>query len=158
MSILLAGLLVVLADGLIVVPPSQWSPIPVSVPKDETTVSCSFEVREGDHVQALLLDHAQTERFRKGRAYRQLHATGFQKSARFRYRIPKAGNYVLIVDNRAEPRESAQVSLRLELSTSRFGDARELPEGQRRLVVTLSLLFLGAVVVTAARLFMKHAT
>jgi hypothetical protein len=105
----------------------------------------------------MLMERSEFERFHRGRRANVLYETGFEKSARFRYRVPEAGEYVLLLDNRLEGRWPTQVSLRIEVTSARDAQITEVPPERRRLIVALSLLFFGAVVAFSARQFLKHA-
>ena len=156
---MILALLVVLADGLVTVPPTYWRAIAVKVPENDTTVNCSFDVRtEGVKIQALLMERSQGERFRLGRSIDPLYVSGMEASARFRQRVYEAGDYILILDNRLEGKSPAEVALRIELSSPNSAVVREVPPERRRAIVALSLVFFGAVVVFSARQFLKHAT
>ena len=152
---MIAALLVVLTNGLLSVPPSHWRAIDLKVPSNGTTVDVDFEVTEGSRVQILILTRAQAERFHRGRSYQHIVSTGFEKSGRLRYRLADQGQYVLMVDNRIETRTPALVQLRVELTNPYRADVRELSPVRRRVVVTLSLLFFGAVVAFSAWRFLR---
>jgi hypothetical protein len=153
------ALLVLLADGLVSVPPSGWKAIEVKIDRNHTAVQCSFHVKtKGTKVQAWLMDRSQAERFNRGWSVKALYFTGFEESMRFRVMAPDAGDYVLMLDNRLEGRWPAEVELRIELSNPQNVNVRELAPDRRRMVVALSLIVFGAVVVFSARQFLKHAT
>lgn len=153
---MLLAMLVLLADGMVSVPPSRWQAIEVRIPQHGTLVDCAFRVVEGSRVSAILLDLEQAERFHRGRSMRPLYSTGFENSARFRYRVSEAGDYVLLLDNRIEGRGPTLVDLRLELLHTQSVHVRELPLERRRAVVAASLLFFGAVAVLSARQYLKQ--
>ena len=152
---MIAALLVVLTNGLVSVSSSQWQGIDLQVPQNGTTVDIDFEVREGSRVQLLLFDRTQAERFHRGRSFQPIAATGFEKSGRMKYRIADRGQYVLMIDNRIERRTPALVHLRVELTNPYSANVRELSPARRRVIVTLSLLFFGAVVAFSAWRFLR---
>jgi hypothetical protein len=155
---MILALLVVVAEGLVKIPPAHWTAVHVPVREDGAIVSCSFDVRtEGLKVQALLIERSQAGRFQRGRSTSSLYSTGLESSARFRYRVQQAGNYILMLDNRLEPRRAADVVLRVELVSPHNMQVREASPELRRTVVVLSLLFFGSVLVFSARQFFKHA-
>jgi hypothetical protein len=155
---MIVALLTLLANGVIEVPAAHWKAIEISVPNHDSTVHCSFEVRTGGtKLQAIFMERSEFERFHRGRRTNSLYETGFEKSARFRYRVPEAGEYVLLLDNRLEDRWPTQASLRIEVTSARDAQITEVPPERRRLIVALSLLFFGAVVAFSARQFLKHA-
>ncbi|HYP14914.1 MAG TPA: hypothetical protein VEQ63_13385, partial [Bryobacteraceae bacterium] len=121
-----------------------------------SVLTCSFEVRgDSSKVQALLLDRIQANRFHRGGRYQALYTTGFQSSDQFRVRLDQPGDFVLMLDNRLGAATAADVSVLVELTPNRAGEIRELPPERRRTVVSLSLLFLGAVIALFARFLMK---
>jgi hypothetical protein len=143
---------------LVTVPPSHWKAVEVPIGEHGTTVHCSFDVQtKGAKIQVLLMPRSQAERFSRGRYVSALYLTDFETSARFRYRVPEAGDYVIVLDNRRDSRRAAEVAVRIDLAPPGSVDVRELPPERRRLIVALSLAFFGAVVVFSARQFLKHA-
>lgn len=153
------ALLVLLADGLVKVPPSQWKGVELKVPDAATSLSVSFNVQSGSsRVQALLLEPGQAQRYHEGRAFRALYSTSHRHSGSFRYFLPEPGNYVLMLDNRLEGRHPAFVTIKVQTMGRNLGPVRELPADQRRLVVTISLLLLGSVVFISGLLFLRHTT
>jgi hypothetical protein len=105
----------------------------------------------------MLLERSQADRFNAGRPMRPIYVTGFESSARFRAHLPEGGDYVLLLDNRLEGRYAAEVQVRLESTDPQKVTVRELSPDRRRAVVTLSVLFFGAVLVFSARQYIKHA-
>ena len=152
---MIPALLVVLTNGLVSIPPSQWQGIDLRIPQNETTVEVEFEVREGSRVQVLVLDRVQAERFHRGRSFQPIASTGFEKSGRLKYRLADKGQYVLMIDNRIETRTQTLVHLRVELTNPYSANVQELSPARRRVVVTLSLLFFGAVVAFSAWRFLR---
>jgi hypothetical protein len=153
------ALLVVLANGPITIPAGHWKAVQVNVHDHDSTIHCSFEVQTtGAKIQAMLMERPRFERFHQGRHVNPLYTTGFETSARFRYRVPEAGEYVLLLDNRLEGRSPTEASLRIELTSARSTISHEVPPERRRAIVALSLIFFGAVVVFSARQFLKQAT
>lgn len=151
------ALLVVVANGLVTVPPSHWQAIAVEVPQNGSTVFCSFQVRSGaERIHAMLLSRAAAERLNRGRDASPLYSTGYEASDSFRVRVEDAGPYVLLLDNRVNGRSAAEVALRLEVTHPRSFDVREASPERRRTVVALSLLFFGGVMVFSARQFLRH--
>ena len=155
---MILALLTLLANGIIEVPAAHWKAIEIRVSNHDSTVHCSFEVRAGGtKLQAMLMERPDFDRFQRGRSVKFLEETGFEKSARFRYRVADAGEYILVLDNRLESRWPTQGSLRIEVTSVRDALITEVPPERRRLIVALSLLFFGAVVVFSARQFLKNA-
>jgi hypothetical protein len=155
---MILALFVLLANGPVTVPAAHWKALEVSITDRDTTLQCAFEVlTKPTKVQAVLIKRSQLERFERGRHVDALYVTGFETSARFRYRVSETGDYILLLDNRLEGGRPAEVSLRVELTSARSTVVQEVPLERRRAIVALSLLFFGAVVVFSARQFLKHA-
>lgn len=150
------ALLVMLADGVLTVPPSEWRALEVTAQRNGTVLDCSFRVLEGSRVQVMLLDRREAERFHRGRNAWPLHSTGFEEAGRFRRHLSDAGRYVLLIDNRIEHRRPAQVHLRMELLDPNAWEVRTLAPERRRMVVALSLAFFGAVILFSARQYLKQ--
>jgi hypothetical protein len=153
---MLLAVFMLLADGLVSIPPASWQAIRVDVPQHGTIVDCDFRVLEGTKVQAMLVSRHDAERFHRGRSVRPLYNTGFEESGRFRYYISEAGEYVLLIDNRIAASVPALVKLRIELLNPNGAYVRTLPPEKRRMVVALSLLFFGIVVTFSARQYFKQ--
>lgn len=155
--IIIPALVVVLGNALLEIPPSGSKIIDLPISRHGTFIECSFDVRKGSRVQVMLADRVQAERFHRGRSIRPAYATGFENKGRFRYRVPDAGHYVLIVDNRMEGRGPTQLLLSLDVSLPPSVTAQELPPERRRAVVALSVFFFGAVVAFSARQYLRHS-
>ena len=150
------ALWVVLTNGLVSVPPSHWQGIELPFLAARSVLDIDFEVTHGSRVQLLLLNRQQSDRFERGRSVTPEVTTGFENSGRVRYAVPVSGDYVLMIDNRIEGRAATLVKLKVEVTSPTSAVVRELPAQKRRLVVSLSLLFFGAVVVFSAREFLRH--
>lgn len=152
------ALLVVVANGLVTVPPSHWQAIAVNIPQNGSTVFCSYEVRSGaERLQALLLSRSAAERLNRGRDVSAVYSSGYEKSHSFRVRVEDAGQYVLLLDNRLNGRSGVEVALRLEVTHPRSLEVRQASRERRRVTVALSLLFFGAVLVFSARQYFRHS-
>ena len=150
------ALLVNLTNGILSIPPSHWRAVTLGPLGRGTQVEIRYEVRGGSRVQALLLTKSDAERFHRGRSPAPVCSSGFQEEFRMRCRLPEAGDYVLMVDNRIESRTAAMVHVRVDLHEPGSAVVRELPPDRQRVVISLSLAFFGAVVVFSARQFLKH--
>lgn len=155
---MIAALFVILTNGLVSVPPAQWQAVEIRVPQNGTTIDVDYEVRQGSRVQMLVLDRRQADRFHRGRSFESLVRTGFEKEGRLRYRVADAGEYVLMIDNRIEDRTASLVQLKVELIGPYSAEGRELSPQRRTVVVSLSLLFFGAVVAFSAWRFLRGAS
>jgi hypothetical protein len=152
---MLLALLLLLTESVVKVPASHWTAIELKIEHNGTTVHAGFEVRNGAKVQALVLSRDEAERLNRGRSVRSLFSSGFTTSDQFRVRVPDAGDYVLLLDNRLEERFPAEVALRLELTHTNDSQVRYVPAARRHATVALSLLFFGVVVVFSAVKFLR---
>ena len=151
------SLLLFLTQAVVQVPPSHWTAIALKVPQHGSTVHLSFEVENsGPGIQAIVLSRSEAERFHRGRSIRPIFTSGFEKSGDHRVFIPDAGEYVLLLDNRLEGRNSAQVALRFDISHPTDIRVQTVPPERRRATVALSLLFFGAVIVFSAVKFLRN--
>lgn len=148
-------LLLLFASGLVQVPPAEWKAVAVPVGRAGEVLGCEWQARNPGRIQLLLLTRQDANLFQRGRNPQALHATGFGTDGRFRYRFDSPGDYVLIIDNRIGS-TPASVQVRMDLSRPAAVPARELPPERRRIVVTLSLLFLGLVIVLSAQQFLRR--
>ncbi len=152
--ILLASSRILLVDDLYTIPASEWRYLEFGLNKQTATVECEFRVVEGGSgVRLALVSRPELERFRSGRSHDVLATTSYLKSGRFRFAVPRPGEYAIVVDNRMEGRGPAQVDLKiyLDFSVRRTPQAVELSEGRRRLIVLLSILVFLAIAVYAGR-------
>ena len=157
MALAAAFALALLTTGTLPVPPSAWRSVPLRIEAHGTTIDCGFEVARGTpRVQVMILRVADADRFRQGRSFRPLYATGLESSYRFRYVFREAGEYALVFDNRLEGRFPATVLFQVDSYVRGENGVRTLPVERRRAVVALSLLFFGAVLVYSARQFLRR--
>ncbi|HYO81987.1 MAG TPA: hypothetical protein VES20_11330 [Bryobacteraceae bacterium] len=150
------AVLLATGGGLFNVPPAGWHSVTVVVPAANSTLTVNFEVKQGSKAQVLLLDHAQAVRFRRGRSFEALAATGFSDTGRLRQPVAAAGDYVLMIDNRIDARQSAVVQLDVDLQEDRSSQVRELSPERRRAVVAISLVLFGALVSGSAMLMLRR--
>jgi hypothetical protein len=154
---MLLALAVVLFNGPVVVPKSHWTSIPFTVAEHGSRLDVSYEVITGGAtLQAVLMSRGEAGRFERGFGYRDLHSTGAGRQERFHEYISDAGQYVLLLDNRVEGRFDVTVNVTMQLQTPSSITVRTVSPERRRLIVTLSLLFFGAVLVVSARQFLKQ--
>ncbi|MGE5569560.1 MAG: hypothetical protein ACM3S5_11045 [Rhodospirillales bacterium] len=140
----------VLMEDTVAVPPRDWEGFHLRITQQPAFVECSFSVESGGPgVRVALMRHDDAERFRAGARHEVLAATGFEKSGRLRYLLEQAGEYSIVVDNRLSGAQEARVHLTVTLAFA--GEARELSPARRRAVILLTMCYVAAVVVLAAR-------
>jgi hypothetical protein len=154
--VILFSLLLLLTETVLSIPPSHWIAIDLPVAQNGSTVELAFRVRNGgSRVQAMVLSRSEAKRFDQGRSIRPLFASGFASSGEYRTLVPDAGNYVLLLDNRLEPRFPTRVSLSFDVTNPRDVRVRTVSPEVRRATVALSMLFFGAVVALSALKFLR---
>lgn len=140
----------VLMEETVTVPPRDWEGFHLGITQQPAFVECSFSVESGSPgVRVALMRHHDAERFRAGARHEVLAATGFEKSGRLKYFLEQAGEYSIVVDNRLSGAQEARVHLTVNLAFAE--EARELAPGRRRVVILLTMCYVAAVVVFAAR-------
>lgn len=149
------ALFVLLVNGPLTIPPSESVMVPLPVRDRNTTLECSFEVISGSRVQSMILPQDGAEAAGEPGALQPLLATTPETSERFRFRFREAGDYALVLRSRG--RFPAVVHLKVDLHSPAAVPVRTIPVERRRAVVTLSLLFFGAVMAFSARQFLKRA-
>ncbi|HET8550431.1 MAG TPA: hypothetical protein VFL57_20615 [Bryobacteraceae bacterium] len=155
MTPLLLGLLSVVLEGDVVVPQSHWRAIDVRVAHAGTLVKASFRApADGSRVQAYIVTRANAERFAQGGALRPLAMSSPARESTFYFVAERAGDYILLLDNRMEGRRATPVHVRVE-SLPPASTVRTVPPERRRVVELASVLFFLAVVAYSARQLMK---
>ena len=149
------ALFAILFDRVVTAPPARWKAVGVAIER-AGMIDGSFEVIRGDSkIQAVFLTRLDAELFHRGRAHRPVHATGFQRSAEFRFAVEEPGDYVLMADNRMQPRGEAGVAVRLQDRPYRTGQAQTVSPRRRAIIIALSALFLVGVGAYFVREFLR---
>jgi len=153
---ILLALLAILTDGVVSVPPSHWTVVEVPVSQAGTIVDVSFSVPSGaTSVETMLMTRRDAERFNAGRSNRAVCRSGYQTEGRIRCEVEQKGDYVLVIDNRIEARNAAQVSVKITMRPPSSIIATTVPPAKQAVIITLGLLFFVAVVMYSARQFMR---
>ena len=140
----------VLMEETVTVPPREVGSFRLDIAQQRAFVECRFSVESGGpDVRVALIRHAGTDRSRNGARPEVLTITGFEKSGRLRHFLEQAGEYSIVVDNRLSGAREARVHLTVNLAFAE--EARELPPGRRRAVILLTMCYVAAVAVFAAR-------
>ncbi len=139
-------------DETLEVAPDSWREVGLTLRQRAAEVDCHFEVVSGrSGVRVALMHKQEAERLRARLPHRLILGTGFDREGTLRALLPP-GDYAVIIDNRLEGREPAQVHLVVTLAAPpQASDVRELSRGRRITVIALSLGFFGAVALYAGR-------
>ncbi len=148
---------VVVANGLVTVPPQEWKPIDVIVSQANSTLECTYKMQEsGTAVQVLLMERAEAGRFQQGRRFTAMESMPHGRDGHFRTSVEKPGEYVLILDNRLESRRAARVNVKVDVTAPSQVLVRTLSPERKRAVIAISLLVFGATVAGSAALFLRQ--
>jgi len=124
-----------------------------SVKNRPATLDIEFHMRQGGApVRLVVIPEADENRFKAGRSHETIATTGFERSGKLKVYVPTPGDYVVMVDNRAELRLPAMVELQGAIEydmTPR--EAKELDPVRRWTVVALTLVIFFAIAVTTGR-------
>lgn len=142
---------VAVIDDIVRIPPAQWRLVDLLLRQQAATVELSYMVVNGHSgVRAALMERSQVDRMRAGRSYTTLAGTAYNPAFTFRAAVPRPGDYAIVIDNRMEGRETAEVHLQVSLLFDRAAAAggwqvREASTVRRAVVIVLSLAFFSAV-------------
>jgi hypothetical protein len=131
-----------LLDETFQVPRSQTRALTVELRDRPVTVEVDFKVISGrSGVRVLFLTSDNAKRFEDGHALEVLAQTDYAGQGRFRYLVGAPGEYRILLDNRLEGREPAEVKVKIALLTSSYDTflPRRLPERKRQLVTAVAL-------------------
>lgn len=147
------GLLLLLAasgpipfDRKVRIPAADSQGLELTVRNRPGAVSLRYHMIQGEAgIRAVVIAKADQPRFRNGRPVKELASTPYARSGQLKVHLTTPGDYVIILDNRAEARASAHVQVSGHVTYDREPvTAWELPPLRRYAVVALSLaLFLG---------------
>lgn len=153
LALLLAATQVAMIDDIVRVPPAAWRGVDVTLRQRAATVECNFLVAEGrSGVRVMLLDRAEVSRMRDGRSFDTLAGTGYVRSGHFRVAVPRPSDYFVVVDNRMEGRDTAEVHLQVALVFDEGNlTVRQAPLSRRVAVIAGSLAFFFGVCLFAWR-------
>lgn len=115
------------------------------------TLIADFDVKSGGPVRLLLMTRHDERRMSEGRSHSTLQTVGPATTGHLRFRVPRPGDYVLVVDNRANG-EAARVHLSVWLD---FPLVSGISPQRQLTVVFLSFAFFFGVVTWSARRIWK---
>ncbi len=151
LALLLATTQVAIIDDIVRVPPAQWRMVDVLLRQRAATVELSYEVTRGrSGVRVALMERSEVDRMRAGRSFSTIAGTSYNSSFTFRATVPRPGDYAILVDNRLDGRDTAEVHLQVSLlfgQSSALGayPVKQVPPLRRAVVILLSLAFFSAV-------------
>ncbi len=152
-ALLLAVAPTAIIDRSVRVPPTDTRGLHFSIKNRPATLEVEFRApQSGPQVRLIVMPQADESRFRAGREVQEIASTPFDRSGSLRSYIATPGEYVVVVDNRAERRAAAMVTLKGTLVYDMAPrEARHLSPQVRWTVVSSSLLFFFAVAWFAGR-------
>lgn len=138
----------VLAEQTVRVGAAGWLAFEVILQPRIATVVCSFEVLSGPAVVRVeLIQGSELRRIETGQRHRALASTPLQQRGGFRYTPHAPGVYAILIDNRTEASEPAEVRLKVSLDFVNAEPEVGVLSPRRRLtIVALSLLGFFAIV------------
>jgi hypothetical protein len=139
------------ADQVYRIPASEWRYLPVQLPDQPARISAEYQlISGGNTVRLTLVEEEGLELFRRNEAFEPL-ATTTGSSGLLKCLVPQAGNYALIVDNRAG---GAPVELRLRVFAE-YRPVSSLPRGRQLAVILISFAAFFGIVSLSARFLLR---
>jgi hypothetical protein len=153
-TVLLAAMTVLL-EGDVVVPRAHWRAVDVKVAQAGTIVKATMRAPENaSRMHAYFITRENAERFARGGSLQPLGKTSFDDEGVLHQVAERAGDYILLLDNRISRRSDTPVRVTIELLPP-AANVRTVPPERRRVVELASVLFVLAVVAYSARQLMK---
>jgi hypothetical protein len=156
LALLLAASRVLLVNDPIAVPAGEWRALELKLQQRAGRVECSFKVlSRGSGVRVMLMTMRDLQRLRDKSPYSVLDGTPYLREGSFLYKVPRPGDYVIVIDNRFEGRGPATVHLKVAIDHTNEPVIipRYAPPRTRAIVVALSTLFLLTVFTYFAKRF-----
>ena len=151
--LLLAGSRVELVDEVYTIPPSKWRFVPVELKQMPVAVHCDFQViARNAQVRVALLSHEDLQRLNADQPHGFLAASQPAAVGSLNYQLHRAGEYAVVVDNRALD-APVRVHLRvwLDFSPRSAQGVGYLPPERRLAVILISFAVFFAIVTWSAR-------
>jgi hypothetical protein len=158
--LLAASTTVELVDEVYRIPPAEWKYVEVNLRQNPARVDAGFDVQSGsDSVRLALMTRAALENLRAGLPHGLLAVTAPAKSGSLHFRVPQPGDYVLVVDNRANKKIPAAVHLRvsLDFAVPPGPDVTRLGPRRQFTVIVIAFAFFFGVVTWSARKLLRAA-
>lgn len=137
------------------VPARDWGHFEIDLRQQPAMVEAAFTVESGtQRVRMALLRRGELERLRGEDSAGVLAMTETARSGSLRYQVREPGDYVMVLDNRAESRPATvRVNVWLDFARPTSPAVVQLSSGRRLAVVLISCaLFLGVAIFSARRL------
>ena len=151
---LAASTSVELADEVYRIPSRNWRYMELDLKQRPAAVNARFEVDEGaPRVRLELMGRDDLERLRAGVPHAALSVTRMGTSGRLFVELPRAGEYVLVVENRGPAEAEVHLRVLLDFSGRHSLAVTQITPLRRAVVVAISLaVFAGIVSYSARRL------
>jgi hypothetical protein len=157
--LLAAATRVELVDEVYTIPPAEWRYVEVQLRQTPVAVNGSFQVlSQGAQVRVALLSRADLERLRADQPHGFLAATQPSSRGTLNYHLQRAGEYAVVVDNRAL-HTPVRVHLRVSLDFSGRPEpgVRTLSPERRLAVILISFAVFFGIVTWSARKLLRAA-
>jgi len=155
--LLAASTSVELVDEVYQIAPAKWNFVEINLRQRPALVTASFDAGTGPaRVRLALMTRGDAERMLDERPHGVLAATAIDRSGALDFRVRRAGDYVLVVDNRSSP-EAAAVHLRIALDFAGPAgpEVTRLAPRRQFTVILLSFAAFFAVVTFSARKLLR---
>ena len=145
-----------LLDEIPTIAAGKWNFYPVNLRQQPARVDASFDVEsKTGEVKLALLTHADAQRLFEEMPHGVLAATGAGRHGSLSFRVPRTGDYDIVVDNR-DGNHDVSVRVRASLEFGAPEPAAVTPSRTRQLtVVLLSFAFFFGVVTYSARRILR---
>ena len=158
--LLAASTSVELVDEVYGIPPAEWRYVEIDLKQQPALVVASYQVETGaPEVRLALMRREDLERLRDGRPHGVLEVTPPGPSGHLAHRVPRPGEYVIVLENRAglgapwAGPAAVHLRIRLDFAGRREPEVTLLSHPRQLTVIVLSFaVFFGIVTYSARRL------
>jgi hypothetical protein len=156
LMLLAASTSVELADETYRIPPHYWRYMELGLRQRPALVNARFEVDEGpSRVRLALMTRDELERMRNGQPRSPLVVSPAGAAGRVIYEVAEAGDYVLVVENRAAEASVVHLRVMLDFAGTSTMHVTQISPLRRTVVVGLSLAFFLAIVSYSGRRLLR---
>ena len=143
-----------LVDEVYQIPANEWRYVPVDLKQNPALVIARYEVQSpGGQVRLALLRRDDLERMRAGLPHGVMDESAPSSAGSLAPRVRGPGEFVLVVDNRAEAAASVHLRVSLDFNVSRGPEVTRLsPQRQLAVILISFAVFFGIVTWSARRL------
>jgi hypothetical protein len=148
-----------LVDEVYTIPPAEWRYVQVQLRQTPVAVNCNFQVISKDaQVRVALLNRGDLERLRADQPHGFLAATQPASEGTLYYRLQRAGEYAVVVDNRAlHTPVRVHLKVALDFSGGPEPAVRTLSPQRRLAVILISFAIFFGIVTWSARKLLRAA-